>query len=78
MRKSFAIPALTILASLLLPVNAHALVNTWSEDVVTPGTTRWESGSSTGFLHTSSNARSGLNSNPDLAHVWVMRITLDT
>jgi len=31
MRKSFAIPALTILTSLLLPVSAHALVNTFSE-----------------------------------------------
>lgn len=31
---------------------------------VSPGTTRWESGSSTGFLRTSSNAESGLNSNP--------------
>lgn len=64
MRKSFAIPALTILVSLLLPVSAHALVNTWFKDVVSPGTTRWESGSSTGFLRTSSNAESGLNSNP--------------
>lgn len=59
------IVAITIGSVLLLSAPAaHAVNNTWFQGTVQPNTSRYESGTSTGFLRNSSNATSGLNGNP--------------
>jgi len=61
----YSIPT-AIAASFLLVFTpaASAVDNTWFQGAVQPNTSMYESGASTGFLRTSSNATSGLTDNP--------------